>query len=141
MANVIHITGRGKMLKELEKIGKGYYATEMMTEDLPDAFAAADIVIARAGMGTIGEIVALRKPCILVPLPHSPQEKNAAELYIRGAGVVFEQSGSTSDGFFSTILSLLEDEDRQKELSERVGDLFDTDVHERIIERMKEIAR
>ena len=46
-----------------------YKQFEYVTEDLPHLFAAADVVVSRAGANAISELLALKKPNILVPLP------------------------------------------------------------------------
>ena len=66
--NVCHICGKGGT----DKNGRdGYAQFEYVNQELPDLFAAADCVISRAGATTIFEILALRKPSILIPLPLS----------------------------------------------------------------------
>jgi UDP-N-acetylglucosamine--N-acetylmuramyl-(pentapeptide) pyrophosphoryl-undecaprenol N-acetylglucosamine transferase len=78
--NVIHLTGIGKMPSSLQKKGKSYQVFELLDAELPHAYAAADLVVARAGMGTISELVALAKPMILLPIPGSAQIANANAL-------------------------------------------------------------
>ena len=53
---------------EYEK-AEGYRQFEYISEEMKDLFAAADLVISRAGANSICELLALRKPHILVPLP------------------------------------------------------------------------
>jgi UDP-N-acetylglucosamine--N-acetylmuramyl-(pentapeptide) pyrophosphoryl-undecaprenol N-acetylglucosamine transferase len=60
-------------------------------DDMSDAYAVADLVIARAGASTLGELAALGKPAILVPYPHAAQAHqaaNAAQFEAAGAAVV-----------------------------------------------------
>ncbi len=122
-ANVIHLTGKGKMLSGLEKIGDGYKAVEFLGESLADAYALADVVVARAGMGTIMEVSALKKPTILVPIAGSHQEQNAQAVAGRGACVVIG-GGSTPQHLLQAIQKLTQDELKRADLSEAVGKLF-----------------
>lgn len=72
--DIVHLagSGKGKNLKE-----QGYSQQEFFTEkQMQDAYQSSDIVIARAGIGTISECAALHKATILVPMPHSHQEDN-----------------------------------------------------------------
>ena len=65
--NIAHICGSGKTDSSLEGT-KGYRQFEYVNEELPGIFAAADIIISRAGANVIYEIAALKKPSILIPL-------------------------------------------------------------------------
>ena len=65
--NVIHICGKGNLDKELENL-EGYRQFEYVKEDLPHFLKAADFVISRAGANVIFELLALKKPTLLIPL-------------------------------------------------------------------------
>lgn len=65
---IIHICGQGKM-DNLRLTMDDYKQFEYVTDDLAHLFAAADVVVSRAGANAICELVALKKPNILVPLP------------------------------------------------------------------------
>lgn len=85
---VIHVTGG----KSRGFQHQHYHAYDYLAEELKDAYAAADFVLARAGISTITELSALKKSAIIVPLPKSPQETNARLLaYTTSAVVVFEE--------------------------------------------------
>ncbi len=75
--NVIHLTGIGKCTDALKGMGEGYVAMEFLNTRMMDAYAIADAVVARAGMGTLLEIIRLAKPALLIPMPNSHQEENA----------------------------------------------------------------
>jgi UDP-N-acetylglucosamine--N-acetylmuramyl-(pentapeptide) pyrophosphoryl-undecaprenol N-acetylglucosamine transferase len=64
---VIHICGKGNIDPSLDAL-EGYSQYEYVNEELPDIFASADLVISRAGANTISELLALKKPNILIPL-------------------------------------------------------------------------
>ena len=71
-------------------------------EELREAYAAADLIVGRAGSGTIFEIAGLSKPSILIPLPEAAQNhqlKNAYAFAQRGATMVIEEVNFTP-GFF-----------------------------------------
>ncbi len=65
---VIHLCGKDNLDDRLSDTA-GYVQYEYIKEELSDLFAAADLVISRAGANAICEILALRKPNILIPLP------------------------------------------------------------------------
>ncbi len=73
---IIHLTGKSYQPKTYE----GYQTFELMTTQMGDLLARADLVITRAGMSAIAELVSLQKDMIVVPLPHSHQEDNARQI-------------------------------------------------------------
>ena len=66
--DVIHICGKGNVDENLDK-KPGYRQFEYVDRELKDYFAAADIFISRAGANAICELLALKKPNLLIPLP------------------------------------------------------------------------
>lgn len=64
---VIHLCGKDKVDDSLSKT-PGYVQYEYIKKELSDLLAAADVVISRAGANAICELLALRKPHILIPL-------------------------------------------------------------------------
>jgi UDP-N-acetylglucosamine--N-acetylmuramyl-(pentapeptide) pyrophosphoryl-undecaprenol N-acetylglucosamine transferase len=68
--------------------------------DLPERVATAHLVIARAGASTVAELMAIGRPCLLVPLPHAldnDQLENATRLQDGGGGWCIEQSELTPE--------------------------------------------
>lgn len=134
VANVIHLTGRGKMipaLHALQEQGKPYVALEFLHEGMADAYAVADIVVARAGMGTISELAALGKPAIIVPLPGSQQEENAKALSEQGAADVVMQA--TPQVLLQAILKMVQSADYRNERADRIRRIFPVNADERIV--------
>ncbi len=74
---VLHLSG---FLREMPKksLLPDFYQCSSLTDLMPAALVAADLVLARAGMSSISELLYLRKPAFLVPIPSSHQEQNAA---------------------------------------------------------------
>jgi UDP-N-acetylglucosamine--N-acetylmuramyl-(pentapeptide) pyrophosphoryl-undecaprenol N-acetylglucosamine transferase len=93
---VIHLCGRGNLAGVARA---GYAEFEYIAEGLPHVYAAADIVLARAGAGTLFELLALAKPHLLVPLPRGvsrgDQEDNAASFAKQGFSAVLPESEIT----------------------------------------------
>ena len=64
---VIHLCGKGKIEPSLEGT-QGYVQYEYIKDELADLFALTDVCISRAGANAICELLALRKPALLIPL-------------------------------------------------------------------------
>ncbi|MGC8748898.1 MAG: undecaprenyldiphospho-muramoylpentapeptide beta-N-acetylglucosaminyltransferase [Candidatus Kapaibacteriota bacterium] len=91
-------------------------------EDMATAYAAADIVVSRAGASTIAEISALGKPAILVPYPFAianHQEQNARELESSSAAIVVHDSEATMK-LIPAIINLIHSTEMQKMLSTNI---------------------
>jgi len=136
-ANVLHVTGKGKMHAGLEGISKHYVAQEFLYETMADAYALADVVVARAGMGTIAELAMLGKPTILVPIAGTHQEKNAKALEDRkAADVMWFFSPQT---LLQAIDRLLDRADRRETLAKNIRSIFPLNADERIVHAAIEI--
>ncbi len=90
---VIHVTGESEYDRVRAALDGPASAVRPYLDDLSDAYAAADLVLARAGASTLGELAATGKPAILVPYPHAAddhQRANAVQQAQRGAAVVID---------------------------------------------------
>ena len=91
----------------------GYRQFEYLSAELPDAFACADIVLSRAGSNSLSELLALRKPALLIPY-HSgrgDQVLNANSLKTRGLAHVMIQSDMNAQSLPEAIDALWADKD------------------------------
>ena len=106
---VAHICGKGKTDPELNDL-EGYKQFEYVSEDLPDLFAAADVIISRAGANVIYEILALKKPSILIPLgtdaSRGDQILNAKSFKRRGFAEVLYEDHLTKDALYNDIVEV-----------------------------------
>ena len=123
-ANILHLVGRGKLVEA--KPRQNYVAVEFLNEEMAEAYAAADLALSRAGMGTLTELGVMGIPAVLVPLP-GHQEKNAAYLKERGAAVVVAND-AFDQVFTDTVLRLLADRDRRMQLTRAIADIFPADA-------------
>lgn len=67
---VAHICGKGKTDNQYDQLS-GYKQFEYLNEEYADLLACADLVISRAGANSLYELLSLKKPHILIPLPLS----------------------------------------------------------------------
>lgn len=103
---IIHICGKGNLDESL--IGtSGYVQYEYVDKPLRHLFAAADLIISRAGANSICEILALRKPNILIPLSaaasRGDQILNANSFAKQGFSTVLEEEVLTSDTLYQAV--------------------------------------
>lgn len=102
--NVIHIVGKNKGNKKINY--KNYYQTEFVY-NIQDYLALSDMVISRAGSNAICELLALKKPMILVPLSNSAsrgdQVDNAKYFESLGICLILNESTLTSEEFLNKI--------------------------------------
>jgi UDP-N-acetylglucosamine--N-acetylmuramyl-(pentapeptide) pyrophosphoryl-undecaprenol N-acetylglucosamine transferase len=102
-----------------EPLRKRYQVTEFIDDELPDIYAATDVVIGRAGAGTVAELAYVGKPAILIPLPGSGGNEQAANAQVlggAGAALVIPQPEATPSRLRSEILSLLDDPARRSQM-------------------------
>lgn len=129
--NVVHLTGLGKMIDGLNEISPNYVALEFLGKDIADYFAAADIIVARAGMGTILELSALGKASIIIPLKNTDQMANARLLAEREAAVIIHQLNGQI--LKQEIIHLAEHDERRWELQDKMRELLIENGEERIV--------
>lgn len=94
---VVHLCGKDKMDNLLLTV-PGYKQFEYIKEEMKDLLAMADLVISRSGANAISEILALRKPNILIPLPsgRGDQLLNADSYEAQGFSIVINEDDLTT---------------------------------------------
>ena len=106
---IVHICGKDKIDNALQNMD-GYVQFEYVKSELKDLFAMADIVISRAGANSICEILALRKPNLLLPLSASSsrgdQILNAKSFESQGFSMVIDDDLLTADLLTERVLEL-----------------------------------
>jgi len=108
---IIHLCGKGKAAEEYSS-AEGYRQFEYISKEMKDLFAAADLVISRAGANSICELLALRKPHILVPLSaaasRGDQILNAESFEHQGFSYVLQEENLTNDTLLRAIHHVME---------------------------------
>lgn len=106
--DIVHLCGKGKVEESLAQ--PGYRQFEYVNEELPDVFAATDIVVSRAGANAVFEFLALSKPALLIPLPRSAsrgdQILNAGYFARKGFAMVLEQESLTPETLLDAVNDL-----------------------------------
>ncbi|WP_026651402.1 undecaprenyldiphospho-muramoylpentapeptide beta-N-acetylglucosaminyltransferase [Butyrivibrio proteoclasticus] len=113
--NVVHICGKEKM-DNLKLTVPGYKQFEYVKNELKDIFAMADIVVSRAGANSICELLALKKPNILIPLStkssRGDQMLNARSFEQQGFSLVIDNDDLDEDILVETIQDLYENREK-----------------------------
>jgi len=141
---LIHITGKNHYDKiksflankgiDTDKLG--HIIVKPYIHEMQDAYAAADLVISRAGALSISELTVCGKPAILIPLPTAAnhhQDFNANFMEKNGAAVVLTEDRLSGEKLFSTIESLIFDKHRLHQMSLASKSLAIEDAADKIL--------
>ncbi len=117
----------------LVSVTQAWNVTVMAFIDRMDlAYSASDIIVSRAGAGTISELCIAGKPVVLIPSPNvaeDHQTKNAMALAVKDAAIVIKDS-EVGTRLLPELFSLINDEGKRKRLSENIRSLamVDSDI-------------
>ena len=107
------------------------------------AYKAADVVVSRAGAGTISELQILGKPVILIPSPNvaeDHQRHNAEALSTRGAAVMILDKDAVEQ-LPDTLAGLIADSDSRDRLATRISEMAMRDADEKIVDRILSLIK
>jgi len=140
---IIHVCGP-KQYQGLSLPLKKYHLYPFLDENqIQHAYAMADLVIARAGAGSIFEIAACGKPSILIPLPSAAsdhQKENAFTYAKSGATVVIEQANLTPNLFLEKIFSLLSQPELRQKMSQSALSFAKPEAGQKIAKELMEMG-
>ncbi|WEV73554.1 UDP-N-acetylglucosamine--N-acetylmuramyl-(pentapeptide) pyrophosphoryl-undecaprenol N-acetylglucosamine transferase [Bifidobacterium sp. ESL0798] len=141
VTQVIHLTGRKKSAEVGRRVkagvgehaltdldpahaGLGDYHMAEYLERIDLAFAAADLVICRAGAGTVSELAAIGMPAVYVPLPigNGEQRFNAQPVVDAGGGLMVADADFTSSWVCEHVPSLIADRERLQAMGRKAYD-------------------
>ena len=109
---VLHLCGKGNLSVSLDG-ANNYRQCEYLDVEMADAYACADVLISRAGANALCEILALRKPALLIPYPkgasRGDQILNAASFESRKLARVLDQDKMTTETLTESIISTYHD--------------------------------
>jgi len=143
---IVHQTGQ----RDYEAVKEAYGAQGMSAEvcpfieDVPGAFARADLVVSRSGALTVAELATAGKASLLIPFPAAAdhhQLENAGALQRAGAARVIEQAALTPERLVEEIRSLLAQPEQLAQMEERARSLARPDAAERIADLIEGLVR
>jgi len=120
--HVIHQTGE----RDYDSAQAAYLRAPVAAEvapfidEMPAAFARADLIVCRSGASTVAEVTAAGKPAIFVPFPRAAddhQRRNAEALAARGAALLIPESELTRDRLVAAVAGLLNDPAARRRMS------------------------
>lgn len=137
---IIHLCGKGKLDETL--VGTpGYVQYEYIQEELADLFSLCDLVISRAGANAICELLALRKPALLIPLPakasRGDQILNASSFEQQGFSMVLEEEALTAETLLTKVQELYTNRAQYLQAMEQSPQ---SDAIETILQLLKEVT-
>ncbi|MBA2651739.1 MAG: undecaprenyldiphospho-muramoylpentapeptide beta-N-acetylglucosaminyltransferase [Tatlockia sp.] len=135
---VIHLCGKGKVDKAFLN-QEGYHQFEYVNKELADLFAAAELIVSRAGANSLYEILALQKPHVLIPLSlkasRGDQIQNARYFKQQGISCVIDDESLTTENFLQAISEVSQ---AREEIIRKIQNLNIESATLKIIELIKE---
>jgi UDP-N-acetylglucosamine--N-acetylmuramyl-(pentapeptide) pyrophosphoryl-undecaprenol N-acetylglucosamine transferase len=146
---IIHQVGSKNYGQIEKKVGQNrpanYHFYAFLDENqYAAAYLLADLVISRAGAGTIFEIAACTKPSILIPLPQaaSDHQKGNAFAYARaGATLVIEQANLTGNLFLSKVDQILSNPELVQKMSQSAQSFYQPEAAQKIGQALIEMGQ
>lgn len=128
-----------KRFSEIDR--KGIVLTEFINE-MELAYAAADVIVSRAGAIAISELCIIGKPVVLVPSPNvaeDHQTKNAMAL-VKDNAAIYVKDSEAREQLIPRVIQLLENEEEQEKLAENIKKKAIINADERIVSVAKSIV-
>lgn len=144
----LHLSGEGDLETVRQAYAKHWPGSVVIsfTHDMPQALAAADLLISRAGASTLAEITAVGRAAVLFPYPYDRarhQEANASVLSAAGAAIALPdttRARSNADRLMNVLGELLPDRDRLSRMSQAARSLGSPNAAERIADELTRLA-
>jgi UDP-N-acetylglucosamine--N-acetylmuramyl-(pentapeptide) pyrophosphoryl-undecaprenol N-acetylglucosamine transferase len=135
---------RGEASRLAPSLAGRYRAVALVGEELGDLYAAASLVIGRAGAGTVTELAALGLPAVLVPLPGArgdEQTANARVLADAGAALLLPEAELSANRLVREVTGLLAEPARLGVMAARARALATPDAAARLVDLVLRLAR
>jgi UDP-N-acetylglucosamine--N-acetylmuramyl-(pentapeptide) pyrophosphoryl-undecaprenol N-acetylglucosamine transferase len=135
---------RGEAARLSPPLAERYRVLAHVGDELGDLYAAASLVIGRAGAGTVTELAALGLPSILIPLPGArgdEQTANARVLADAGAAVLLPERDLTPERLVHEVRALLAEPAHLRTMAERARRLATPDAADRLVDLILDLGR
>lgn len=131
---VLHAAGRPEEVDVSSRPGDPPYVVESFIDRIDLAYAAADLVVCRAGANTVTEVAAVGLPAAFVPLPigNGEQAHNAHPVVQAGGALLIDDEAFTASWVDQVVIPLVSDPTRLAAMSAAASDLVPRDADERL---------
>ena len=143
VANINLIWQTGKNFDKVNNIQSPTFNIQQFIYEMDLAYAAADVVISRAGALSIAELAQVAKPVILVPSPNvaeDHQTKNAMALVIENAAILVKDIDAKNN-LITETLNLLNDSNKQADLVKNISSFAMPNAAELIVDEVIKLMR
>lgn len=126
-----------------EHLQRRYKIVEFIRGELPDVYAAVDLVVGRAGAGTVAELALVGKPAVLIPLPGAggdEQTRNARVLVNAGGAVILQQEHCTPERLLDECAAILTDPERRQRMGAAARSVAQPDAAARLADIVLALA-
>lgn len=136
---LIHITGKGK---GINKKDDNYHQFEFLDQrHLYELMERADLIITRAGIGTLSEISYFKRLAIIIPMPGSHQEDNAKLFEDKEAAIVLDEKKLDNKLFVSNIENILENKELKEKLIKNVEKITKRNAVNKVVKVINNILK
>lgn len=144
ICQIIHLTGKERpqeMVSRAAEIFSDYYQThQFLGAELKDAYAVADLIIARGGFGTLTEVAALSKPLIVIPKP-GHQVENVRYFAAQKALYLVEEAEIDSNYLAQMIKQLLSQPENLAAHAKKLRELLPPATPETVVGLIKSLVK
>ncbi|PSB11168.1 undecaprenyldiphospho-muramoylpentapeptide beta-N-acetylglucosaminyltransferase [filamentous cyanobacterium CCP1] len=138
---MVHLTGNND--PDAASLNHPQYISLPFYGEMASILQRADLVISRAGAGTLTELAVTQTPAILIPYPYAAEDHqtyNANVFAQVGAALLFQQAELTVDLLQSKVLYLLQSPDIRQQMAEAMGKLAIADSAEQLADLMRSLT-
>jgi UDP-N-acetylglucosamine--N-acetylmuramyl-(pentapeptide) pyrophosphoryl-undecaprenol N-acetylglucosamine transferase len=138
---IVHLTGEND--PDAASLSHPQYISLPFYADMANLLKRADLVVSRAGAGTLTELAVTQTPAILIPYPYAAEDHqtyNAKVFAEAGAALLFQQAELTADLLQSKVLHLLQSPNVLAQMSEAMGQLAIVDSAEQLAALIKTLT-
>ncbi|CAA9331955.1 MAG: UDP-N-acetylglucosamine--N-acetylmuramyl-(pentapeptide) pyrophosphoryl-undecaprenol N-acetylglucosamine transferase [uncultured Nocardioidaceae bacterium] len=139
---VLHVRGPNGHVEVSPLPGQPRYVVVPYVDRMDLAYAAADVVVCRAGASTVTEVASVGLPAVFVPLPigNGEQELNARPVVDAGGGLLVRDAAFTPQWVAATLPDLLRDTERLAAMATAAQLLIPSDADEQLADLVREAA-
>jgi UDP-N-acetylglucosamine--N-acetylmuramyl-(pentapeptide) pyrophosphoryl-undecaprenol N-acetylglucosamine transferase len=141
--HVIHLVGKERPRELSERaagIFKNYHVYDFFVDEMKYAYAAADLVVARAGFSTLTELATLRKPALILPMFGTHQEENA-RVFAKNDGIIMLDNGVSGLKLAQIIKELISDKNHLRRLGDNLHDLLPSTAPDKIVQIINDLTK